>query len=78
MPNKEKTLLSNVPVVNNAFRTMPDYRGNLEAMMTVVGACIKCGAPIYGHPAVSLTEVIVVRRSCTCLTQTFSDTTQTK
>ena len=67
MPHQDKpvSILDSVPVVNQAFKSFPDYIGTgpaTAAELVVVSSCAKCGCPVYGPRSVPA-EVSIIGRN---------------
>lgn len=59
-----KSVLDNIPVVNQAFKSFPDYVGQdpaAPAELVVVSHCTKCGCPVYGPRSIPSEASIIGR-----------------
>ncbi len=70
--DKTSSILDDVPVVNQAFKSFPDYQGNFTfsspgAALEVVAHCPTCQNPIYGPKTVAAGQMPQVQRTCACL-----------
>lgn len=67
-----RSVIDDVPVVNQAFKTFPDYsqpiagRIDPQPSLKVVSTCSTCGSPVYGPESTSSADDIVVQRTCGC------------
>lgn len=63
------SILDGIPVVNQAFKSFPDYVASTPATylpeegLSVVSSCPKCGSPIYG-PRTVPAEATEVGKNC--------------
>lgn len=72
--NTSKSVLDDVPVVNSAFKSFPDYTAEKapsfivgQPNLFVVAHCPKCGSPIYGPKEVGAGIAVQVQRTCVCV-----------
>ena len=65
-----KSILDHTPVDDRAFPLNPQIRRQMEKMSkparTIVGACCRCGSPIYGHSKLLDGDDPDVVFSCKC------------
>lgn len=78
-----KSILDGMKVINKAFALDEDYitPPKIEDVLTIVGNCPKCGAPIYGKKefAVHAKEDAIHCFTCECrIRKSFQDTIETK
>ena len=82
---KNRSVLDDVPVEDKAF----PLRGKREPCdgeaagppFEIVGACPRCGCPIYGKKRIAANEPLIVHLSCTCADKprsTIQEVMQTK
>ena len=62
MTPTDKSVLDGVPVQDSTYKQAFSH----DVMLSIVGACPQCGAPVYGPDRVWKGSAPVVQWSCEC------------